>query len=567
MKKKSSLFMKISGGYLVISLIAIAAITYGVIQLGYIAQDAEDVVGTYLKLYTEANQVSKDSIKQIADIQGYEVTGDKSFVRDFNALTESNDAMFQTLIDNAISEEEKTLSTQVRNLNKKYVDIANSKLIPAKQAGKNDEALSVMVSQLVPASTALNAKLTEYKELQQTQMENVLNKSAATANQTRINLIGILVTFIIITVIFSILISVLITKPIKFLKKGLLEAEKQNDLTAQFDIKSGDETGEMAHALNSFINKIRISFMDVFEQSHEVENTVFGVDSNIRNLNAYIEEISATTEELSAGMEETAASTEEVSATTLEISTAVQNIAIKAKEGSDTASEINSRASDLEADFLLSQQKADAIFIEVKAKLENALEESKEVEQINVLANAILEITSQTNLLSLNASIEAARAGEAGRGFAIVANEIGKLAVDSARTANQIQTISELVRKSVNNLAENADNILKFVSVNVRDDYSKMLLATKDYSKDAASVEAMVADFSATTEELLASIENISTVVSEVAIATNEGAQGTTNITNRAVESVRESNKAMEETGHAKDNVIKLIESVSKFRI
>jgi methyl-accepting chemotaxis protein len=64
---------------------------------------------------------------------------------------------------------------------------------------------------------------------------------------------------------------------------------------------------------------------------------------------------------------------------------------------------------------------------EIRESLENAIEDTKIVEQIGVLSSAILEITEQTNLLALNAAIEAARAGEAGRGFAVVADEIGSL--------------------------------------------------------------------------------------------------------------------------------------------
>ncbi len=376
-----------------------------------------------------------------------------------------------------------------------------------------------------------------------------------------------LIFFIVTTVVASILIGRRITKPITTLKKKLVEAEQSNDLTSQFTIKSNKDTEEMTNALNRFIRKIRSSLFEVSDRSHSMASSMNVINGNIEDLNDYIREILEKTEDISAGMQETAASTQEVNATIEEINSAVQLIADKSKKGADTAGDIKHRANVLKTNFSESQKRADTIFVNVKENLERALEESKEVEQINNLANLILDITRQTNLLSLNASIEAARAGEAGRGFAIVADEIGKLAENSATTANQIQRVSEIVMKSVNNLSENANDILHFVSTNVQEDYHNMLKATSDYSKDAISIEEMVTELSATTQQLLASIESVTTVISQVAISTNDGAEGTTVINTKATEIAEKAKGVMEETESATENANMLVEAMAKFVI
>lgn len=96
--------------------------------------------------------------------------------------------------------------------------------------------------------------------------------------------------------------------------------------------------------------------------------------------------------------------------------------------------------------------------------MEQSIENSKEAAQIQSLTENILQIASQTNLLSLNASIEAARAGEAGKGFSVVAAQIGELAESSRTIAKNIQEISTLVTESVTGLSSDSKKLLEFVN-------------------------------------------------------------------------------------------------------
>ena len=322
-------------------------------------------------------------------------------------------------------------------------------------------------------------------------------------------------------------------------------------------------TRSILHLKQEFHNVIS----NVRTESGEVMSSVESVLSNIGDLNGSIQDVSATTEQMSAGMQETAASTEEMNATSNEIESAVESIAAKAQEGSHIASDISRRAEDLQKNFAVSQENARSMIEHTGGRLNQALQESKTVEQINGLSDTIMQITMQTNLLALNAAIEAARAGEAGKGFAVVAEEIRKLAEDSKSAVIQIQQVIKTVVSSVENLALSSNELLGFVSGDVDRDYRLMLHATDQYSSDAVSVNNMILDFSATSEELLASIQNMLKAINEITSATNEGAEGTANIAEKTTEIVSKSGEVVTQAVNSRQNAEKLISLVSKFQV
>lgn len=328
-----------------------------------------------------------------------------------------------------------------------------------------------------------------------------------------------------------------------------------------------DELGILSRSTDVMQRSVRDVVKGVIVESTNVAESIDVACQAMFELNGEIEEVSATTEELSAGMEETAASTEEMNATSSEIEKAIEYIAVKAQKGAISAGEINKKATKLRENFLSSRESANSIFIASKGKLENALEESKGVEQINNLADAILQITSQTNLLALNAAIEAARAGEAGKGFSVVADEIRKLAEDSKSTATQIQSITKHVINAVDNLSSSSSSLLTLMSTNVAEDYNTMLNATEEYNKDAEFIDVLVSDFSATSEELQAQMENIIKTINEITSATSEGAEGTNNIAEKTAVVTKKANDVINQTNISKESSIKLRQLVEKFKV
>lgn len=375
--------------------------------------------------------------------------------------------------------------------------------------------------------------------------------------------------FVVISMIITLLIAAGISKPIKT-ASDCLQVLATGDFTAEIPeklMKMKDETGILSNSIHTMKESIKAIVKVVAGEASEVSSMIIKVHKDMEQLNRSIEEISATTEELSAGMEETASSTEEMDATSAEIEKAAEAIAAKAQEGAETANNVSVMAAEMKENATVSKGNAVEVYERTKKELQEAIKQSNAVNQINELSEAILDITSQTNLLALNAAIEAARAGEAGKGFAVVAEEIRKLAEGSKNTVGRIQEVTKVILEAVGELSASSREILEFIDKDVMNDYDYLVSASEQNNHNSSSINEMVTDFSATSEELLASVQNMVKAINEIAIASNDGAQGATNIARETSNISQMSSDAMKLLESAKGKSDSLIMSVSRFKV
>ena len=184
----------------------------------------------------------------------------------------------------------------------------------------------------------------------------------------------------------------------------------------------------------------------------------------------------------------------------------------------------------------------------IGSQLEEAVQESRSVEQINELTGNILNIASQTNLLALNASIEAARAGDAGRGFAVVADEIRSLAENSRDTANDIQNISNLVTSAVTKLAEHAQEMLKFIGTDVIKDYDGFVEVVNQYQADADLMSQILGEFVDQAAIINDTMREMNTNIDDVSSTVGESAKAVTSVAEDASHLVGAISNIQEET-------------------
>ncbi|ANW99009.1 chemotaxis protein [Thermoclostridium stercorarium subsp. thermolacticum DSM 2910] len=383
-------------------------------------------------------------------------------------------------------------------------------------------------------------------------------------------------TFIVISVIIlaagavtAFLIGKSISKPITELTNCCITMSK-GDFTVSVKekyAKRRDEIGDLARGFRKITEDVSKIIKNVISEANNVDNAIITASDSMSELTDQINVMSSITQELSAKMEETSAMAEEMNATATEIEKAIDSIANKAQEGAMSANEVSRRANELMDNAMNSQKSALELFTNNATKLREAIEKARAVERIGILSDAILEIAQRTNLLALNASIEAAQAGDAGRGFAVVAGEIRNLAENSRKTVSEIQQVTKQVVESVYNLSECSEKVLDFLENKVVKDYDMLVETGEKYNNDARMIDEMVADFSATSEELYSSVHSIMKAINDVAEAATEGSAETTDMANEAGIVATKASEVMEQAKKVKESTEKLLNVVSMFRV
>ncbi len=339
------------------------------------------------------------------------------------------------------------------------------------------------------------------------------------------------------------------------------------DATAEKLASKSDEVGAIAKSVGVMRGSLSAIVGSIDEAGVSIDYNVDELQATIENVGNLCQDNSATTQELAAGMEETSATTTSINESVVSVQENAVGIGKLADEGASASEEVLDRANNLAATTKVASQKTIDIYESVKVKAAQAIEASKAVEKIEELTGTIMAISSQTSLLSLNASIEAARAGEAGRGFAVVASEISNLATQTSAAVKDISNIVVEVTGAVDQMADCLGETTGFLETNVLSDYEEFGKVSEQYKSDADTFGSSMASIKQSVSELNESLATIVEAINGIDTTVNEAATGVTDIAEKTTNMVNETAGSVDKVDECKAAVNELKAIIDKFTL
>ncbi|MFD1735087.1 methyl-accepting chemotaxis protein [Bacillus salitolerans] len=444
---------------------------------------------------------------QTLAVRAYVISNDRSNI---DAYEESVNRFNELVKDLKSRTKDQKALASIESLEHTYLEYLDviKQALQYKMLGDDKGYIQIMNTSSKEVGAKFNQAIEEIIAFQAQDLESQSEEATESVDAVSFLLITILIIALLVGISIAVVLGIKISSPILQITSSMKQVASGDLSIEDVKVKTKDEVQELGESFNQMVGNLRSVITQVIDSSSQVAASSEQLNASAQESNSATEQISYLIQENAEGIETQLAQFNGVQSSINEMSQGIEQITMNSESMLDTTEHSNQ----LTTSGAQSIQKV----VGQMTKISQSVKETTDVivtlgersKEISDIVNLITNISEQTNLLALNAAIEAARAGEHGKGFAVVADEVRKLAEESKRSAAQITAMISIIQQDTNTAVLSMENGKLEVETG--------LSYTEEASSAFVQIEESIQDVTSKVEEVSSSIQQLNALSTEI---------------------------------------------------